>query len=376
MRGAFVSCACVLLSGCGEAAAPASSCTDLKLDRSVAVLETDYTSYALGRIDGGCLSELSADIGLGDTSNLIDGGAKKFVANQSEGFLFEIDPQALKVDEKIVAHAPGQMSSDPFDADLDAKGDTWIADWGDGVTSVGVVDAADNWSAVDLSMFQDKEQSLHLDAVRVFEGEAFVTMEFIARDANDPNYHSTAPGAIAVVDVAKRAVAPTPITLDGADPYGPMRAVVDDESGARFTLCTAGDPKQQKLDASSGINEVDLSEKTAKLLVSQTELQGFAEDAIEVSEAEGYAIVAKAQDPQPIRVVSFDPSSGKVTGTVAPEVADYANGYAGLVVDGDYLLVGLRDPDAPSILVFDRKSGAQVTAIPTTQYPPSALMAL
>src|SRR5262249_46564123 len=109
------------------------------------------------------------------------------------------------------------------------------------------------------------------------------------------------------IDVATRAVEAA-IDLAGRDPFGSMS-----ESGGVLYLAEPGsfDAADEML---AGIERFDTKTGTTAILVAEKDLGGSVSE-VAVADGCGAAIIAGPQkDVNPTTLVSFDPTTGKITG--------------------------------------------------------------
>jgi len=350
------------------------TCSGVKLDRPVLVLESDYQASGLGRIDeDGCFTEV-ADLALGTDPRLSDAHGRPFVSVRDQGVLHEIDRNELRIVNTVSAFADGEPQPNPWDVDVDTDGRLWVARYD--VSSVAVIGPDGSLeSTVDLSKWADADGNPDMSAVRVVGDRVFVALEHLLNDENHV-YAQTGPGTVVVIDVAPPHAVVSSFALPGRNPFSRLVPVPDEGEDA-VLVALPGDNDQD--DAGDGIAMTHLATGDGALIASEVDLGGSAlETVIAPRDGPGggevYAIVeGPVPGKNPTRVLAFDVATGAVTRTFAGAPAFV---HAGLAVVGGYLLVGDRTPGAATIHVFDRASGKEVGALAPRRLPPVSLLAL
>ncbi|HET6372361.1 MAG TPA: hypothetical protein VFG76_03585 [Candidatus Polarisedimenticolia bacterium] len=221
---------------------------------------------------------------------------------------------------------------------------------------------------VDLSSYATNDSATpRADGMALAENLVFVGLQNI-----DSSFLEYGPGLVAVVDPGTDTVVRV-IGMQGRNPFGPP--AVHPETGdlyyAMAGIFEGGLPR----DLSGGIEVVDpRTLATQGLLVDDDDLGGNVSGvalALAGGATRGYCIVTTASGANVVR--GFDPATGAVSpgtilspGAFVPEV----------VSDGDgYLLVPVRDPSDPRLVVLDAASG-QVIASPSLSLPPFSVAVL
>jgi hypothetical protein len=372
MRASPLAVPCLLLAaGCNEPAPPITTCGSLRLDRPVFVVE-EHASLAsgLGLIDaGGCFHEVP-DASLSGDGLLARAAGRTFFIDRQQGVLDEIDTSAIRlVGKPIAAYGAGEEpdSPNPYDVDIDAAGRLWIARNGLGSAVVRNADGSIA-STIDLSDL-DPDAKPDMDAVRVAGDRVYIALQLLDYTQGSPVPARRA-GIVAVIDDAPPFKRVKTIDLAGRNPFGPFVTL----DANRVIIPTPGFIGH--VDATDGIDVLDLPSGTAKQLISETELGGSPVEVVVAGPTEAYAIVAGPDPDNPTSVVRFDPSQGK---RVGPPVAETDTGgfdFVGLAVDGDLVLFGDRNTARSAILAVDRNGGGPKGSFTAHRLPPWALLTL
>lgn len=376
------------VAGCVAPAEAGRTCGDVKLERPLLVLERESSGQSgLGRVDvDGCLTEVP-DIALGADPVLCPAHDRPFVCVRDEGLILEVDPSDAHIVRKAKAYRDGEPQpcgaatcANPYGVDVDAGGRLWVARYDQ--ASVAVLQPGGAWAeSIDLSALAGPTGMPQMDAVRIQGAHAFVALQRLpAIECVPPGI---GPGAVAVVDVAAPH-AVTSFALRGHNPMGPFAPDGSDSAGARVSIATPGSFADATSDT-DGVELIDPDAGTSRVAVSERALGGSVIEALVVGPTEGYAIVAEADSPDCSRSVNatwlarFDPSTGRVT---EPPLADTRTTasvgfyYAGLAVDGAFVVLGDRTPGAARLRFFDRESGASAGELASQLLPPSGLLTL
>lgn len=377
-RFAFITL-CIALAGCtAQNSDPAPVCGAPKLSRPLLVLEGDETTSAgLGRLGpDGCLKEV-ADANLGNDVSLSDVAGRPFACNRSDSVCREINRATLADFGALTTwQSDADTRSNPHDLDIDTKGQFWIARYD--LASLAILRPDGTFAgSVDLSPLADSDGNPEMEAIRILEDRGYVALELLHLDKSG-NYIPTGPGKIAVVDLTKRMIVGS-FLLHGENPFGKMRPVLSDPSGGTVAIATPGSFFDANC-ATCGAELVDLAKGTSTLVLRETDLGGSVSETLIASPTEGYAIVMGPDTDNPTWVVEFDPSTQKVTRTLADTrpLGMGARGYYywGLAIDGDYVLVGDRTKLKPGIRFFRRSDGVEAPMLGVQIFPPIALMPL
>jgi len=352
------------LLGCTSAEPAAESCTDLRLDANVLVHEYrlgDPTS-GLGRLgQDGCLTEV-ADIVLPGNGMLLEAHGVPFFSDNDQGLLHALDVDKLAITSSFPIFVEGEIKSDRADlpnphgvdrVTKDGQEELWVARYGLG--SLAILKGNGQFDGtIDLSDL-DPDGVPEMEAVRLEAGKAFVALELL--DLSTFPAEAREPGIVAVVDLATREREAL-IHLSGRNPYG--RFVPLDASASRLAIATPG--SFDRIDASDGIDAIDLATRAVSQLISEDELGGSAYAVAFASETEGYAVVLGPEPGiNPTKVVRFNPSDKSVETIATLESSAFV--YTGLAVVGDLLLVADGTREAPRIVAVERNSRRVVASI-------------
>jgi hypothetical protein len=297
----------VVACSSGSNSSAPSQCADAQ----ALVAASDYSSSAVGAMstDGSEALRGAADLG-GDPALAVSRGRAFFVARDQDA-IFEIDPRCGLPKAKWSAHDPAHKgSSNPQDVAVAPDGSLWVPRYN--VPSIAILDASGAIvKTIDLSPYDD-DGNPNASAIVIADvggaAKAFVTLERLD-DAN--GLRSTRPSALLRVDVASEAVE-AQIALVGRNPFS-----VFVDGGA---LWVAAPGNFDTLDeAAAGIERVDLSTSTTKLVVSEHDLGGSVSQ-VAVTNGCGAAIVADASTANRTALVTFDPDAGRALTTASAPV--------------------------------------------------------
>jgi hypothetical protein len=359
----------LVLSGCVEPIASSNVCGDLRFASPVLVLETEYAgaTSALGRLGkDGCLTEV-ADIAIPHNAILRSAHGRPFVLDDDSGVLYAIRSDSLSISGKFAAFqtSPDERPN-PHDVDVDAAGRLWVTRFEMG--SLALIEPDGAWGGeVDLSDL-DPDGVPDMDAIWIVDGRAYVSLELL--DRTGVPWLPRQKGRIAVVEAAPPQRRISVIDLSGSNPSG--RFVPLNEAGTRVAVATPGN--FSSIDASDGIDAIDLTTGLASQIVSETALGGSVWEFAVASPTEAYALVLGPVDPNPVTVVAWNPATGEVN--QEPLFSRPAFDSAGIAVVGDMLLIGEFKPGAAKIHVFGRKEGAEIGAITPKLMAPWSLLPL
>ena len=381
MRAAAAMPIALTLGACSSPSAAVDTCGHEDPAQPVLVLERGDQTAALARLSGGCFTETGADPILGSDQNLLAAHGKPFVGVNDTGTLLALDVSTLQVTKTFSVYPdhPPQPSAPAhgiYGVDVDAAtGNLWVSR--NDVPEVAVMAPGGSLAGtVDLGSL-DPEGYADMNGILLVGARAYVALGFLTHAGGDGITSDLArrAGMIAIIDVASRTIVGH-VDLVGHNPVHDLIPI--DATGEKIIVATPG--QHDAIDASDGIDLVDLTAGTATQLISETALGGSVDEVVWAGPTEAYAIVLGPQATiNPTSVVAFNPQTGKVhTLAQAPWFTDPANGqgyvHVGLALDGDVLLVGDHDEDAPAILVFSRATGEQLAPIPPSVEAPWGLL--
>lgn len=325
----------------------AKGCGALRFKAPVLVLESEYSgaTSALGRLgEDGCLAEV-ADVSLPHNASLRIAHGRPFVLDDDGGLLIAIRPDALAVSGTFAAYATRpEERPNPHDVDVDEAGRLWVTRYDLG--SLAIIEANGAFGeAVDLSDL-DPDGIPEMDAIRVHGDRAYVAFESLDRTMFP--WLPKRAGGVAILDVAPPHTRRGIIDLVGHNPAG--RFVSMNDTGSLVAVPTPG--SFYAIDDEDGVDAVDLEAGTARQIVSERALGGSVFDVAVASPTDAYALVLGPADPNPSKVVAFNPTTGAVTGD--PLISFPAFASAGIAVVGDLVLVADFTRGAAKIHVFDR----------------------
>jgi hypothetical protein len=361
------------VAGCASPSGAVSACGHEDPAQPLLVLERGDQTAALARLAGGCFTETGVDPILGSDQNLLAAHGKPFVGVNDTGTLLAMNASTLQIAQTFSVypdHPPSAVAHGIYGVDVDAATENlWVSR--DDVPEIAVIAPGGALvEAVDLTSLDPVVKAPYMNGILLEGGRAYVALGFLPPP---PHLSDDARrvGMIAILDVASRAIVGH-IDLVGHNPVHDLIPI--DSTGQKIIVATPG--QHDAIDAGDGIDLVDLTAGTATQLISETALGGSVDEVVWGGPTEAYAIVLGPQDAiNPTSVVAFNPQTGKVrTLAKAPWFTDPQNGqgyvHVGLALDGDMLVVGDHDQDAPAILVFSRATGEQLAPIPATVEAP------
>jgi hypothetical protein len=366
---ALVTIAALASEACVTPESTANGCGALRFEAPVLVLETEYSgaTSALGRLgEDGCLAEV-ADVALPHNASLRSAHGRPFVLDDDGGLLIAIRPDVLAVSGTFAAYAERpEERPNPHDVDVDAAGRLWVTRYDLG--SLAILDASGAFGeAVDLSDL-DPDGVPEMDAIRVHGDRAFVAFESLDRAAFP--WLPKRRGGVAILDVAPPHARRGVIDLVGHNPAG--RFISMNAAGSLVAVPTPG--SFYAIDDDDGVDAVDLEAGTARQIVSERALGGSVFDVAVASPTEAYALVLGPADPNPSKVVAFDPTTGALTGAPLVSFSGFAS--AGIAVVGDLVLVADFTRGAAKIRVFDRATHAARGDVAPKLLAPWSLLSL
>jgi hypothetical protein len=357
------------LVGCVAPESEAKSCGDLRFAAPVLVLETEYAgaTSALGRLgEDGCLTEV-ADIALPHNTILRSAHGRPFVIDDDGGVLHAIRTDRLAITGTFAAwKGSPEERPNPHDVDIDAAGRLWVTRYE--LSSLALILPDGSWGgSVDLGDL-DPDGIPDMDAIRIFGGFAYVSFESL--DRTRIPWLPKRRGAIAIIDTAPPHRRIGTIDLVGSNPEG--RFVPMNEEGSIVAVATPG--SFYAIDEADGIDAVDLVSGKATQIISETALGGSVWEVAVAGPTEAYALVLEPAEPNPTKVVAFNPATAQVTGEPLLLFRQFQS--AGLAVVGDALLVGDFTEGAAKMHVFDRAKRVEIGAVIPKLLAPWSLLAI
>lgn len=366
------SATCLFLLGalglaCGgndDPSADAGACTAAP---ELIVAASDYASSVV--CGAPCCARSAGAADLGDDPALALSNGRAFYISRTGAagdVIFELDPRTGRPTTKIVGlHdlAPPGKTANPHDAAAASDGTIFVPLYSaprlaflkDGVVT----------GSLDLSAY-DTDGNPQADALRIVGDKAYLTLERL----DDGPLTSTRPSQMLRIDVATRAVEAT-IELEGRNPFGAMS-----ELGSALYLAEPGS-FDSAADKRAGIERFDTATSTTRLLVKESELGGSVAE-VAVTDGCGVAIVAGPESGvNPTRLVSFDPTTGAVLGTIIGPTPGYD--LQGLAWRGTTLYLGDRRTSADGtwpVHVFERGAGCALALSERTITLPQRPVAL
>ena len=222
--------------------------------------------------------------------------------------------------------------------------------------------------SVDLSLLADGDGIPEMDHLQLMGDRLFVTVQRVDRNTN---WNPVGLSYVAVIDVSADTlidIDPTTggvqaIELVGTNPFSDLQL-----NGTKFYIACAGDWGV----ADSGVELIDASNLTTEgIVLAGATVTGDITDVAIVSEEKGYAIVTDANFHN--LLVSFNPKTGAVTGTVyAPGdfvLPDVALG------PGAEIFLGDRTVTNPGVRIYGAGTGVEITNNPIdVGLPPFSIM--
>lgn len=331
------------------------------------VAASDYSQSGSVVCGAPCCTRSAGAADLGDDPALALSNGRAFYLSRTGvagDVLFELDPRTGRPTTKIVGlHdlAPPGNTANPHDAAAAADGTIFVPLYT--VPRLAFLKDGAVTGSLDLSSY-DPDGNPQADAIRIVGDKAYLTLERLDDGAA---LASTRPSQMLRIDVATRAVEAT-IELEGRNPFGAMA-----ELGSALYLAEPGNFNSAG-DERAGIERFDTATSTTRLLVRETALGGSVAE-VAVTDGCGVAIVAGPEDGvNPTRVVTFDPTTGAVLGTIFGPTPGYD--LQGLAWRGTTLYLGDRRTAADGtwpVHVFERGAGCALAlssrTIPLPQRP-------
>jgi len=272
------------LAACGTPSA-GGACAET-FDMLVAT--SDYSSTQVGGVSLDGRAALSGGVDLGRDPALSLSRGRAFLVARDVDALFELDPRCGKgvgrTSTLDFGDGGAAVASDPYDVGVAADGALVVARFGAPSLMFVHGGATDR---LDLSSLDD-DGNPDMDAVRVIGAKAFVAL---GRLDGASKYRSTRPSAMAIVDVAARAVVRA-VPLAARNPFG---AMVEGADGALWMAAPGNFSASNELDA--GLLRFDTKAETSEL-VAREGLLGGSPTEVAVDAASTCAAVIVA-DPTP-----------------------------------------------------------------------------
>jgi hypothetical protein len=310
LLGYLVGTTAGLALSCGAdkagSAAP-TSCADVEL----IVAASDYSSSVLCGAPGCVAGPGTTGVDLGADPQLAMSNGRVFFLARDKDRVFEVDPACGRASSyfSVGDLAPrdprtGATSlANPHDAAAAPDGTVVIPLYS--TPRLAFVKDGKLDGSIDLSSY-DPDGNPQADAVRIVDvggqAKAFVTLERL--DDHD-GLKSKQSSQMLRVDVASRAVEGA-VELAGRNPFNAMPEL----DGALF-LAEPGDFDEAD-DELAGVERFDTASSTSKLIVHERDLGGSVAE-VAVASGCGVAIVAGPdKNVNPTKLVTFDPTSGRV----------------------------------------------------------------
>jgi hypothetical protein len=303
-----------VVSACGQSrteTTPAPSCTGVEL----IVAASDYSSSVVCGAPGCALGPSTTGEDLGKDPQLTTTNGRTFFLARDNDVLFELDPSCGKAIARVSVHGlDAGGTANPHDVAAAPDGTLFVPLYN--LPRIALVKDGKLEGSIDIASY-DGDGNPQADAVRIVSvngvPKAFVTLERL----DDRDWlRSKQSSQMLRIDVATRTIEAA-IDLAGRNPFNPMA----EADGALF-LAEPGnfDAADEEL---AGIERFDTATSTSKLLVTERALGGSVAE-VAVTRGCGVAIVAGPQkDVNPTSLVTFDPVTGAVLGTVVPPTPGY-----------------------------------------------------
>jgi hypothetical protein len=299
---------------------------------------------SVGLADHKVTTAIDTSIDQDNAIRIADG--KAWVLNRTPGSLFVYDTASWKAPIEIPTGDATAVhnTSDPQDV-LPLAGTTRAYVTlllNDGAHAVGVVDTTQpagvtKWIAIPAGK-NDTDGKPEPGALYRCDDRVYV----LTQDYDETTYLPTAGGRMVVIDPSKDAVVDT-IQLTGENP-----STIAAESGdCNDVLVAASGPFGAAPDGTGGIERVDLAKKQSLgFIMKDTDINGRPSSINVVSKTLAFMTIFFDLEPQPMgppalsssKVVTFDPTSGKLLGDVTDAAAFIS--FATVTPDGQ-LFVGV-----------------------------------
>lgn len=356
-------------AGCSEPVDQAAQCLGQPLDRPMLVLESDRSSSsALGFLDtNGCFTE-TADVSLGTDPSLSLSRGRAFVCARDQGVILEVGAATKSITNVFVAYTEGDDPPNPHDVAVDSSGRLWIARFSS--PSVGIVMPDGSWGGgVDLSALGGADGIPDMEAITAAGDHIYVALERLNAD-----HKAEGPGILAAIPASSPPfTVESSIEIGAQNPFNRLIPAPWDATtvaaAAPGEIDTINDPN------TNGVVFISLKYAQAELSISEAELGGSPLEIALAGPSEAYAIVGgPVPNVNPTSVVAWNPETHTITRTLAGPTESFV--FAGLAVNGPYVVVGDHTFGAPRIRFFDRASGAEAFSITPKLLPPIALLTL
>jgi hypothetical protein len=311
--------------------------------RELVVAASDYSSSRVGGAPANA-DDFASGVDLGKDPALAWSSGHVYFLARDDDLVFELDPSCGTPTARFSVHdlAPKTRPANPHDLALASDGTAWVALYN--APTVALVKEGKVVGSIDLSPF-DGDGNPQAESIRIVGDKAYVALERLD-DHDFPQ--SKQASQMLRIDVATHATEGT-VDLVGRDPFGSMAEL----DGALYLA----EPRSFDIadEDAAGIERFDTKSGTTALLTSEKDLGGSVAE-VAVTAGCGAAIVAGPQkDVNPTSLVSFDPTTGRITGRA---VLGPTPGYdlQGLAWRDGTLYVGDRRAEAGGyrVHVFDR----------------------
>lgn len=352
----------ILAAACGTRdQAPTAACPQ----REIVVAASDYSSSRVGGAPASA-QDFATGLDLGKDPALAGSAGRVFFLARDDDLVFELDPACGTPIGRFSVHelAPKTRPANPHDVAVAPDGTLFVALYD--AAAIALVKDGAVTGKIDLAPF-DPDGNPQAESIRIVGDKAYVALERLD-DHDFPK--SKQASQMLRIDVATRAPEGT-IDLVGRDPFGTMA-----EWGGALYLAEPGSFDAAD-DALAGIERFDTKTGTTALLATEKDLGGSVAE-VAVTDGCGAAIVAGPQkDVNPTALVSFDPTTGRITGR---GVLGPTPGYdlQGLAWRDGTLYVGDRRADSGGyrVHVFDHDDGCILHESPRTIELPQRPVAL
>ncbi|MBN1653494.1 MAG: hypothetical protein JXA30_06925 [Deltaproteobacteria bacterium] len=218
---------------------------------------------------------------------------------------------------------------------------------------------------VDLSEFADDDGIPEVSGLAMKDGKLYA---LVARLDRDNSWTPVGDSYLIVID-AETGEVEADLELAGANPYGQPEY---SEALGKFVIAEAGEFSDLE---NAGIELFDPADQTLSgLIVTEEELGGNVTKALVLSKTKGYALIGvQGDNGSNTHVVTFNPETGKKTGTVI-ETEGWTYSDIVLTPDLTELWVADRTSENPGIRVFDTETDEEITDEPIdVGLPPSGI---
>jgi hypothetical protein len=269
--------------------------------------------------------------------------ARLFWIARTQGMVLELDPScATPVGQPWSANdADGDAgaSSDPQDIAVDAYGRVWVARFMVSTVLVKSSDGSQALGTIDLSDVTGVRRNPFMSAIRIVNGEAYVSLEMLNPNGGD---QPDGPSYLVRIDVLpppQLGTVSATLKLQGENPFGLMLQDGDDtlylaEPGSFYSVT----------EQNAGIEKVTLSPLSSEMVVREADIGA---NVLEVSLQDSCltAIVASVNPSLDTWVVAYDMASSKQTVPLSQQFLYSATGggLSGMtVLPGGQTVIGDR----------------------------------